>query len=63
MMDLHHEFEAAIRSNSPDCLEGNAGCVETFVIESGYGASSTASRPYAAWTSPCPSSTLLFRST
>ena len=33
MMDIRHEFEASIRSNSHDCLDGNAGCVETFVIE------------------------------
>ena len=36
MMDIRHEFEASIRSNSHNCLEGNAGCVETFVIESTY---------------------------
>jgi CopG family nickel-responsive transcriptional regulator len=36
MMDIRHEFEASIRSNSHDCLEGNAGCVETFVIEATY---------------------------
>jgi CopG family nickel-responsive transcriptional regulator len=36
MMDIRHEFEASIRSNSHDCLEGNAGCVETFVIEAAY---------------------------
>ena len=36
MMDIRHEFEASIRSNSHDCLEGNAGCVETFVIEAPY---------------------------
>ena len=33
MMDIRHEFEASIRSNSHNCLDGNAGCVETFVIE------------------------------
>lgn len=33
MMDVRHEFEASIRSNSHDCLENDAGCVETFVIE------------------------------
>jgi CopG family nickel-responsive transcriptional regulator len=33
MMDIRHEFDASIRSNSHSCLEGNAGCVETFVIE------------------------------
>ena len=36
MMDIRHEFEASIRSNSHNCLEGNAGCVETFVIEATY---------------------------
>ena len=36
MMDIRHEFEASIRSNSHDCLDGNAGCVETFVIEAPY---------------------------
>ena len=36
MMDIRHEFEASIRSNSHNCLEGNAGCVETFVIEASY---------------------------
>ncbi|MBV0902637.1 CopG family ribbon-helix-helix protein [Haloarcula salina] len=36
MMDIRHEFEASIRSNSHDCLEGNADCVETFVIEVAY---------------------------
>jgi CopG family nickel-responsive transcriptional regulator len=36
MMDIRHEFEGPIRSNSHDCLEGNAGCVETFVIEAAY---------------------------
>jgi len=36
MMDIRHEFEASIRSNSHNCLEENAGCVETFVIESTY---------------------------
>ena len=35
-MDIRHEFEASIRSNSRNCLEGNAGCVETFVIEAAY---------------------------
>ena len=37
MMDIRHEFEASIRSSSHDCLDGNAGCVETFVIEAPYG--------------------------
>ena len=36
MIDIRHEFEASIRSNSHNCLEGNAGCVETFVIEALY---------------------------
>jgi CopG family nickel-responsive transcriptional regulator len=36
MMDVCHEFEASIRSNSHNCLEGNAGCVETFVVEGAY---------------------------
>ena len=36
MMDIRHEFEASIRSNSHNCLEGNAGCVETFVVEAPY---------------------------
>jgi CopG family nickel-responsive transcriptional regulator len=36
MMDIRHEFEASIRSNSHNCLEGNAGCVETFVIEAAH---------------------------
>ena len=36
MMDIRHEFEASIRSNSHSCLNGNAGCVETFVIEAAY---------------------------
>jgi CopG family nickel-responsive transcriptional regulator len=36
MMDLRHEFEAAIRSNAHDCLADNAGCVETFVVEAEY---------------------------
>ena len=36
MMDIRHEFEVSIRSNSHNCLEKNAGCVETFVIEARY---------------------------
>src|SRR6056297_2508480 len=36
MMDIRHEFEASIRSNTHNCLEENAGCVETFVIEATY---------------------------
>jgi CopG family nickel-responsive transcriptional regulator len=37
MMDIRHEFEASIRSNSHTCLDDNAGCVETFVVEATYG--------------------------
>ena len=33
MMDVRHEFEASIRSDSHNCFDGNTGCVETFVIE------------------------------
>jgi CopG family nickel-responsive transcriptional regulator len=36
MMDIRHEFEGSIRSNSHNCLRGNAGCVETFVVEAAY---------------------------
>jgi CopG family nickel-responsive transcriptional regulator len=36
MMDIRHEFEGAIRSNSHNCLRENAGCVETFVVEATY---------------------------
>lgn len=36
MMDIRHEFETSIRSNSHNCLDGNMGCVETFVIEAAY---------------------------
>ncbi|KDE59407.1 nickel-responsive regulator [Halostagnicola sp. A56] len=36
MMDIRHEFDGAVRSNSHNCLEDNAGCVETFVIEAAY---------------------------
>jgi CopG family nickel-responsive transcriptional regulator len=36
MMDIRHEFEASIRSNSHDCLDGKAGCVETFVVEAAH---------------------------
>ena len=36
VMDIRHGFEASIRSNSHNCLDGNAGCVETFVIEASY---------------------------
>jgi CopG family nickel-responsive transcriptional regulator len=37
MMEIRHEFEASIRSNSHNCLKDNAGCVETFVVEDEYG--------------------------
>lgn len=37
MMNIRHEFEGSIRSNSHNCLDGTAGCVETFVIEAMYG--------------------------
>ncbi|ELZ88993.1 NikR family transcription regulator [Haloferax elongans ATCC BAA-1513] len=36
MMDIRHQFEESIRSNSHNCLKDNAGCVETFVIETEY---------------------------
>jgi len=36
MMDVRHEYDQLIRSNSHTCLEDNAGCVETFVIEAAY---------------------------
>jgi CopG family nickel-responsive transcriptional regulator len=36
VMDIRHELEASTRSNSHNCLEGNAGCVETFVIQAAY---------------------------
>ncbi|WP_318567195.1 CopG family ribbon-helix-helix protein [Salinigranum marinum] len=36
MMDVRHEFEASIISNSHDCLTDNGGCVETFVVEGEY---------------------------
>lgn len=36
MMDIRHEFESSIRSNSHDCLGDRAGCVETFVVEAVY---------------------------
>jgi len=35
-VDIPREFEASIRSNSYNCLEDNAGCVETFVLETEY---------------------------
>ena len=36
MMDIRHEFEDSIRSNSHNCLNNETGCVETFVLESEY---------------------------
>jgi CopG family nickel-responsive transcriptional regulator len=33
MMDSRREFEASLGSNTHGCLGGNAGCVETSVIE------------------------------
>jgi CopG family nickel-responsive transcriptional regulator len=36
MMDIRHEFEDSIRSNSHNCLMDKTGCVETFVLESEY---------------------------
>ncbi|WP_276252400.1 CopG family ribbon-helix-helix protein [Haloarcula rara] len=36
MMDIRHEFEVAILSNSHNCLKGATGCVETFVLEAEY---------------------------
>lgn len=33
MMEIRHRFESMIRTNSHDCLDDNAGCVETFVVE------------------------------
>ncbi|WP_159903733.1 CopG family ribbon-helix-helix protein [Salinirussus salinus] len=36
MMDIRHEFEASIRSNSHNCLTGNTGCIESFVVEAEY---------------------------
>ncbi|OYR66068.1 nickel-responsive transcriptional regulator NikR [Halorubrum ezzemoulense] len=36
MMDIRHEFEGVIRSNSHNCLRENADCVETFVVEAAY---------------------------
>jgi len=35
-MDIRHEFEDSIRSNSHNCLNNETGCVETFVLESEY---------------------------
>lgn len=37
MMDIRHEYETSVRSNSHICLEDREGCVETFVIEAEYG--------------------------
>ena len=36
MMDIRHEFEGSIRSNSHNCLADNEGCVESFVVEASY---------------------------
>jgi CopG family nickel-responsive transcriptional regulator len=36
IVEIRPEFEALIRSNSYNCLEGNGGCVETFVLETEY---------------------------
>jgi len=36
MMDIRHEHETSVRSNSHICLEDREGCVETFVIEATY---------------------------
>jgi len=36
MMNIRHEFEASIQSNSHNCLNGNVGCVETSVVEATY---------------------------
>jgi len=36
MMDIRHEYETSVRSNSHICLEDREGCVETFVIEGEY---------------------------
>lgn len=36
MMDIRHEFEDSIRSNSHNCLADNEGCVESFVVEASY---------------------------
>ena len=36
MMDIRHEFEDSIRSNSHNCLDDNEGCVESFVVEASY---------------------------
>ncbi|MDZ5813107.1 nickel-responsive transcriptional regulator NikR [Halorubrum sp. AD140] len=36
MMDIRHDFEDSIRSNSHNCLTDKTGCVETFVLESEY---------------------------
>lgn len=37
MMAVRHGFEDAIRSNSHECLDERAGCVETFVVEADEG--------------------------
>jgi len=36
MMDIRHEFEGSIRSNSHNCLADDDGCVESFVVEASY---------------------------
>ncbi len=36
MLAVRHQFEASIRSNAHNCLDDDAGCVETFVIETEY---------------------------
>ncbi|WP_254838848.1 hypothetical protein [Natronomonas marina] len=36
MGEIPREFGASIRSNSHNCLEDNAGCVETFALEAEY---------------------------
>ena len=36
MMDIRHEFEGSIRSNSHNCLADNEGCVESFVVEASH---------------------------
>jgi CopG family nickel-responsive transcriptional regulator len=34
--NVRHEYEASIRSNAHNCLEGNADFVEAFYIEPAY---------------------------
>ena len=57
VMDIRHGFEASIRSNSHNCLERNAGCVETFVIEAPYTAPCDLSGPSEEQTSQSRSNT------